>query len=84
MPGTNRKLRANASSFSVPQRPHHPARHNQSAHEHGEAVEAVTNLFARNFALRDSENHRSKNREQQGGVEMGESEDQDFFPMAMW
>ena len=67
----------------MPQRPHHPPRHQQSTHKHGEAVQAVTHLVARSFALGDSENHRGENREQQCGIEMGEGEDQDFFPIAM-
>jgi len=46
----------------MPQRPHDPASHEQSAHEHGEAVQAVAELVARSFALGDPENGRGKNR----------------------
>ena len=65
------------------QRPHQPARHNQSPHEQGEAVETVAELLAHAFALGDAEDGRGENRKKKGGVEMGEGEDQFFFPMAM-
>ena len=63
----------------MPQHPHDPACHDQSAHEHGEAVQAIAELTARCLALGDAENGRSENREQQSGVEVGECEDQVFF-----
>jgi predicted RNase H-like HicB family nuclease len=52
------KLKAKElEAASVPQRPHYPARHDQSAHKHGEAVQGITDLVAGGFALRDSENY---------------------------
>jgi hypothetical protein len=68
---------------SVPQRPHYPACRNQSPHEQGEAVEAVVQLGARSFALRDAEHRGGKDREQQRGIEVGECQNHDFFPIAM-
>ncbi len=42
----------------VSQRPHHPPGNDQSAHEHGEAVQSVTDLFAKSFAQCNSKYHR--------------------------
>jgi len=68
----------------MPQCPHDPARHQQSTHKHGEAVEAVANHVARSVALRNAEDRGRKYREQQRRVEVGEGERvQGFFPMAM-
>jgi hypothetical protein len=53
-----------------PQEPHHPARHEYSAHKHREAIQPVADLLARSAALSDTENNRSKHREQHGGSEM--------------
>src|SRR5579872_2134132 len=51
------------SFISPSQQPHHPARHKNSAHEHGKAIQAVANLLAGGRALGDAKNHRSKHTE---------------------
>lgn len=45
----------------VSQSPHHPPRHDQSAHKHGEAVQTVAELVARIVAHGDAENDRGEN-----------------------
>lgn len=68
----------------MPQRPHDPTGCDQPTHEKNEAIEAVAELVACAFALGDAEYGRSENGEQQRGIEVRESEHQDFFPIAMW
>lgn len=63
----------------MPQRPHHPAGRNQSAHEKSEAVQAIVELVARVFTLSDAENSGCKDRENQSGVEVREG--QNFFSL---
>jgi hypothetical protein len=67
--------------FLMSQYPHHPSRHEHSADEQDEAVQAVADLVARGASLGDSENDRSKNREQHGGGEMGEFQGHSVFPI---
>jgi len=68
----SQELIAKSQELLVPQHPHHPAGHEDSADEQGEAIQAVVDLLARCAALRDAENNRGKNTEQHGGTEMGE------------
>jgi hypothetical protein len=54
------------------QYPHYPTGYEDSANEHGKAVQAIANLFTGSTTLGDTEHHRSKQAEQDSGTEMGE------------
>jgi hypothetical protein len=63
---------ASCSCWLPPNQPHRPARHQHSTHEQGKAVEAVVNHLASGVALRDTEDNRCEDRENNGGAEVRE------------
>ena len=67
-----------------PQQPHQPPGDKDPAQEHGEAVQAVEQLFPRGVALRDAKYDRSEDGEQEGGGEMRKGKGHGFFPIAIW
>jgi hypothetical protein len=53
-----------------PHQPHQPSREKNSAHEHEEALDAVTNLFLDCIPLRNAEHNRSEECEYDRSAEM--------------
>jgi hypothetical protein len=61
-------------SSLVPQSPHNPTGYEQAAHEHDEAVEAITDLVAGIVTHRDAEDDGRKDGKQKGSIEVREGE----------
>src|SRR5882757_2765853 len=62
---------------------HQPACHDDGPCEEHEAIDPVAHHGTRFAPLRDTEDGRGKEREEQYGREVGGSEDHDFLPMRM-
>src|ERR1700751_3955596 len=64
--------------------PHEPASEEDSANEHGEALQAVVKLLFGRVLLGDPEDDRREEREDHRGREVGKGDGHGFFPSAMW
>ena len=76
-------------AFSVPQHPHHPTRHKNSAGKQDEAIESVANLFAGVLRWVIPKTTEANTENRTAAVKWESSRvirfsDHGFFPMAIW